>query len=172
MKYVYSIFIMLLGITSLVSQNISSLDTLEESVYENTRLISASAEQGLVEANLLEKQAIKAGNKKVELMAIINQCTYYKAKIDFDGLQERARHLFAKATDYEMPNYQAIAKYYLFEVHIFTDLPDQAVAQLDEGMIYVIKAENEGTLSSGTKSNYYIGYSNYYLKVNCKFPQN
>src|SRR5690606_1414211 len=131
---------------------------------ENIRLIRTNPEEEFRKAIIIEEQAKELNVRDAELLAIASQCIYYKSEIDFKKLMNAATLLFDKAKSYKMANFQAIGKYYLFEAYLFNGLPDEAIAQLEEGMRYVSRVEKEGKSVLNLKNNFYIAYSNYYLE--------
>src|SRR5690554_6423466 len=164
MKYTFSVLFFLLGIPLLIAQDSIQYNDLLKKAEENMRLVTSDLEGGFEKAKSIEKEAQSIKAKEPELLALVGQCIYYKAKIDFENLRRVANTLFTKAKLYEMSDYQAIGKYYLFEAYLFNGLPDKAFIQLEEGMKYVQQASQEGKATVRMKNNYYIAYSNYYLE--------
>lgn len=148
------------------SHYLYSQTSLLDSVNANRALIMTDPKKGFEEAKKLENISKEAGDYEAELLALTNQCEYYVYEIDFKSLKLTAEDLFKRSSKYKLINYQAIAKYYLFQSFLFSDLPHKAKREIDEGMQYVFQAEERGILFRGTKMNYYIGYSNYYLHIN------
>lgn len=164
MKYTFSVLFFFLGISFLIAQDSIQYNDLLNKAEENMRLVTSDLEGGFEKAKSIEKEAQSIKAKEPELLALVGQCIYYKAKIDFENLRRVANNLFTKAKLYEMSDYQAIGKYYLFEAYLFNGLPDKAFIQLEEGMKYVQQASQEGKATVRMKNNYYIAYSNYYLE--------
>lgn len=146
----------------LFAQDFTTDKDLLERVQENRRFINKNSEEEFLEAKLIEAEARKVNETEVELLALVNQCIYYKAKIDFENLKMTANSLFNRAKTHKMTNFQAIGKYYVFEAYLFNGLPEKAFEQLKEGMKFVNQANKEGTSSSGLRNNFHIAYSNYY----------
>jgi len=164
MKYIFSVLFFLLGIHVLISQDASRYNDLLQQAEENVRLMASDLEGGFEKSKRIEKEAQRINAKEPELLALVGQCIYYKANIDFENLKSVANTLFTKAKLYEMSDFQAIGKYYLFEAYLFNGLPDIAFIHLEEGMKHVQQAAQEGKATLSMKNNYYIAYSNYYLE--------
>lgn len=113
---------------------------------------------------IIQKSGLSKSTFQAEFDTLVSKCTYYKTKLDFEGLMVTANSLYNKAKVQNDYRYQAIAKYYLFEAYLFNDFPKKALQQLDEGMHYIVLWEKEGKPVASLKKNFYIGYSNYYLQ--------
>jgi|SRR5690554_196556 len=150
----------------LFAQDFTTDKDLLERVQENRRHINKNSEEEFLKAKLIEAEARKVSEREVELLAIVNQCIYYKAKVDFENLKMTAISLFNKAQTYKMTDFQAIGKYYVFEAYLFNGLSEKAFEQLEEGMKFVNQANKEGVSSSGLRNNFHIAYSNYYQQKN------
>lgn len=164
MKYVGVIFILFMNISVLLSQDTTGHAELLKRANENIGLIRKNPEIEILNAKNIERQAREEDVPEAELLAIVTQCIYYKAEIDFQDLMATSRILFDRAKAYKMPNFQAIGKYYTFEAYLFNGLPEKGFEQLEEGVKYVNQAEKEGINVSGIRVNFYVAYSNYFLE--------
>lgn len=165
-KVVYIILISTVVAIGVSAQSSVSYEELSSDVGDSHAAVEMNSDSIFAQATKVDGPTTDQDKIEAELIETIEKCSYYKAHIDLESLKNEANQLFAKAKEYKQPNYQAIAKYYLFEVSLFTELYDKALKEINDGMKYVERAEREGSLSRGTKINYYIGYSNYYLKIN------
>lgn len=165
MKYSSAVLIFFMCMSTLFAQEDTAEKELRLRANENIRLIKSNPEEEFRNAIIIEAQAKELNVRDAELLALASQCIYYKGEIDFEKLMKAANTLFGKAKAYKMVNFQAIGKYYLFEAYLFNGLPEDAIAQLEEGMKYVNQAEKEGQSVISLKNNFYIAYSNYYLEL-------
>lgn len=143
MKYVGVIFILFMSISVLFAQDTTGQGDLLRRANKNIQLIRRNPVSEIQNAKNIEKQARERKVPEAELIALVSQCIYYKAEIDFQNLMTTSNVLFDRAKAYKMSNYQAIGKYYLFEAYLFNGLPEKAFDQLEEGMKYVNQAEQE-----------------------------
>lgn len=132
---------------------------------ENMHLMSTDPDGRLGEALAIESEAKAAGIHEAEMKALTSQCIYYYGLIEFEPLMTSARKLMSAAKQYNSPDFQSIAKYYMFSAYLFNDLPDKAKKELDEGMRIVEQAAADGEYKYGLRNNYYIGYANYYQEI-------
>lgn len=139
-------------------------DSILKLAINNMKAIRVTPEIAYEKAIGLQNLAKNAHQKEAELLSIVNQCIYHTYNIDFISLKVTAESLFEKATVYIMPEYQAIAKYYLFQAYLFSSLLVKAKKQLDDGMNYIYLAKKNGRIVRQTMINFYIGYANYYLQ--------
>lgn len=153
-----------MSISILFAQDTGSKKELLDRANKTIRLMQTNPEEEFQNAKIIEKQAKAINAQEAELLALVAQCIYYKVKIDFEKLMIVANRLYLNAENYEMSNYQAIGKYYLFEAYLFNGLPKKSFEQLEDGMQYVKQADKEGKSTPGMKNNFYIAYSNYFLQ--------
>jgi len=139
---------------------------LVDRANQNYLLLKSDPEKAFLESKSIAEEARNKKVQEAELWALITQCAYFKTKIDFENLMITSNLMFEKARDLKTPKYQAIAKYYLFESYLFNGLNDKAISHLDEGMLYLQQAEEKEKESlSSMRTNFYIAYSNFYLKI-------
>src|SRR5690554_4014403 len=155
MKYTFSVLFFFLGISFLIAQDSIQYNDLLNKAEENMRLVTSDLEGGFEKAKSIEKEAQSIKAKEPELLALVGQCIYYKANIDFENLKSVANTLFTKAKLYEMSDFQAIGKYYLFKAYLFNGLPDIAFIHLEEGMKHVQQAAQEGKATLSEKQLLY-----------------
>ncbi|HLW33357.1 MAG TPA: hypothetical protein VKX40_13930, partial [Aequorivita sp.] len=161
MKNLFSV-LLLFSVTITFAQHNEQKSLLKEA-NDALTLLPTDPEKIYKEAKIIETRAqeIKAG--EAELKAIQIQYEYYKIKNDFTHMMETSKKLSVKATKYNALYYQVVAKRYLFESYLFTDLPEKAFNELQEGMELANKLDKKDALSTEERFNYYITYSNFYL---------
>ncbi len=161
MKCLYSLLI-LFSVTISFSQPNEQKSLLKEA-NNNLTLLNTDPEKAYEKAKDIQIQAQEIKAEEAELKAIQIQCEYHKIKNDFIKMMDSSQKLSVKATKYNVPYYQVIAKRYLFESYLFTGLPERAFDELQEGMEYVNKLNRQDSLQVIERSNFYIAYSNFYL---------
>lgn len=155
--------IFLFGTTYLFPQQTDSQKELLERAKENFQLLSTDHVKAFKEAEAILKEAQKKKAKEAELKAINTKCSYYRIVNDFENMRAAAKSLHQKALLYEFPFYQLIAKRFLFEAYLFTELPEKAFRELEQGREVMNKLNETDSLNVIERSNFFIAYSNYYL---------
>lgn len=150
-----------LGTTLLFSQT-DVEKNLQKRVTENLKNIYSEPEKAFEEAKAIEKEARKINAKKQELQAVEIQCLYYGAVKEFEKLLITGRTLYQKAEKYKMPVFQVKAKIFTFEAYIFTDLPDKAFAELEQGSKIISKMDENDPVTINGKIRLLGSYANYY----------
>src|SRR5690606_18525344 len=161
MKYLFSV-LLLFSVTISFAQHNEQKSLLKEA-NDALTLLPTDPEKIYKEAKIIETRAqeIKAG--EAELKAIQIQYEYYKIKNDFINMMKSSKKISVKATKYKALYYQVIAKRYLFESYLFTDLPERAFNELQEGMELANKLDKKDPLNTKERFNFYIAYANFYL---------
>jgi hypothetical protein len=166
MQKIWILIIFLSVYFSLFSQEIDKSDTLLLKAKTNAVHTSKTPVQLFNEAEKSYKEAIRLKNHKNELSALQSICQYYEVNYDFKKMFETAELLRKKADDYNMPQYNAVARNFLFKVYAYSGLTKEAKQQLEKGL-KILKNENENdSLIIEAKANLYISYANYYILLN------
>lgn len=166
MKYSLSILIFFLGTVLLFSQDTAAQKELLKRTYEKYGLLKTNPEQAFAEAKKIEKEARKINAKEAELRATAMIYVYYRNKNDFENMLTVSNSLFQKAEKYKMPVYQVIAKRMLFECYFFSDLPERAFGELEQGEELMKKLDAQDSIVIRAKADVYINYANYYTLKN------
>lgn len=161
MKRTATILILLLGVMLFAQENPGQKRLLKRAV-ENIKLIRTQPEKAFQEAKKIENEAKRIDAEEAEYWALMTQCTYYETINDFENLMVTANLLFDKAKSRNSPVYQSIAKSYLFNTYLFSDLPEKAFLQLEDGISIIKNADENDSLTIRTKTNLYMRYANYF----------
>lgn len=163
-KYISTILFYLLSTSFFFAQDSVPNKDLMERVIENMQVINTNPEEGIQESINIESEARRRNDREVECFALVNQCVYYRVKVDFENLSLVANTLYDRGKEYNMPNYQAIGKFYLFKSYFLNDMSERAFVHLEEGRKYLARADKEGKSTVGMKTNFYIGYADYFYQ--------
>lgn len=165
MKRTISILLLFLGITLLAQQTGAKKELLKRA-NENYELLSTNPEKAFDESEKIIQEAQNSkNNEKAELYGLITQCAYYEMNSDFKNMITVGKLLLQKAELYRLPVYQVIAKTYLSEAYLSSELPDKSYSELKEGMKLMSKLSGNDAVSVETKANFLISYSNYYYFI-------
>lgn len=166
MKHLNTLLVILiiffLGTTLLFSQQTDAEQNLQKRVTENYRIIFSDPEKAFLEAQNIEKEALKINAKTEELKAMEMQCYYYGATKDFEKMLATGKTLYQKAGRYKMPLFQVRAKRHTFEAYLFTDLPDKAFAELEQGNKIISTLDENDPVTIDEKIKLFSYYGNYY----------
>ncbi|MDY0089862.1 MAG: T9SS type A sorting domain-containing protein [Flavobacteriaceae bacterium] len=150
-----------LGTTLLFSQTNAEKE-LKEKLSKIHKILYSEPEKAFEEAKAIEKEAKKINAKQQELEAIELQCYYYGATKDFEKMLITGQALYQKAEKHKIPIYQVRAKRQTFEAYIFTDLPDKAFSELEQGSKIISKLDNNDPVVINEKIRLFSSYGNYY----------
>ncbi len=151
-----------LGTALLFSQQTDAEKDLLKRVNENYSTFFTDLEKSFLEAQSIEKEALKINAKAQELDAINMQCYYYGAIKDFEKMLTTGQALYQKAGRYKMPLFQVRAKKHTFEAYIFTGLPDKAFQELEQGSKIISTLDENDPVVINEKKGLLSYYANYY----------
>ena len=155
--------LLLFNISFLSSQESDAQDNLLHRANENYSLVFKNPEKAYQVSKSILREARRENNQEAELCAISTQCVYFESKNNFEELMNSAKLLYKQAEAYQNPEYQTSAKIDLFNAYAFNGLHDKAFEELKQAERIINKVNNKDIVTTLTKVNLYVAFSNYYL---------
>lgn len=162
-RFCFILSLLLFSNIQLFSKESASRNSLLDRANENYSLVFTDPEKAFQNASVIIIEAQKENNHEAELCAILTQSVYYESKNDFQKLMNSARLLFLKAESYQSPVYQTYAKIDLFNAYAFNGLYENAIEELKQGERIINKINKNDLITTLTRVNLYVAFSNYYL---------
>lgn len=162
-RFCFLLILLLFNNLFLFSKESSVTDDLLNRANENYSLVFTSPEEAFQKSSVILREAQRLNNHEAELCAISTQCVYYESKNDFEKLMSSAKLLFKKAEAYQSPVYQTYAKIDLFNAYAFNGLYAKALEELKQGDKIINRIDKNDLITTLTRVNLYVAFSNYYL---------
>lgn len=164
LKYILSFLLFQVVAYPVIAQKMEAKQELQYTDSDSYNSSPRDFEQMLIRADSTILQARKLNLPRAELSGLGDKCRYFAGVYDFTNLLKTAQILFEKATEYNNPRYQAIAKKFRSDAFLSMNLFDEALKELDEGLNLINRITQPNSAIIRAKADLWAGYANYYMR--------
>lgn len=138
---------------------------LQKKVRDNCEIILKDPEKAFKDIQILLPKAIKQKDSISELTLLGNQLWYYDNKFAYGKSIETAKHLEAKAKQYQHPQMEAMAHLSLMNTYSQNALYEAAIKEFEKGMNVLSKTNPNDNRTLFSKINLYFTVNDVYIET-------
>ena len=132
LKFWFFIYVLLAAPFSFAQYDDSQkIKTLDEKIIDNNELMMTNPEKAFEEIDLLMDGAVISQDHNAELNLMSRKIWYYVRKSEFDHAIDAVQKMEAKAKQYGIKYWQAIAHQHLIEIYAASEIPEKAIAEFE-----------------------------------------